>query len=313
MRTLLCGLIAVILLVYAGVAEATLINKIVATVDGEPVTLYQLKRFTERNIRGRELKSGDRELLLDALITEQIVSKEVAEKGIIVKDEDVQRYIDNIKARNNISEQQLEQALLAQGLSMESYRSQIREDLQRQQLVAREIRGKVSITPEEVQRYYEAHKSEFGTKQAGLQVAQIVFTLTPDAPPDRVAAITAKAEEVYDRLQKGADFAELARQVSEDAAAKDGGSLGWFKPGELLDDMEKVVAKLDVGQVSKPLRTKMGVHILKLEARRGDSADTLETAVAEQIKEKLYAQALEERFQKWLSEDLKKRHHIELR
>ncbi len=313
MRTLLFGLVAAILLACTGVADAAVINKIIATVDGEPVTMYQLKRFTERNIRGRELKSGDRELLLDALITEQIVSKEVAEKGIIVKDDDVQRYIDNVKARNNISDEQLEQALLAQGLSMQSYRGQIREDLQRQQLVAREIRGKVSITPEEVRRYYDAHKSEYGSKEAGFQVAHIVFTLPPDAPADQVAAITAKAEEVYGRLQQGTDFAELARQISEDASAKDGGSLGWFKPGELLEEMDQTVAKLEVGQISKPLRTKLGVHIVKLEARRGESTGELEDAVAEQIKEKLYAQALEERFQKWLSEDLKKRHHIEIR
>lgn len=293
-------------------ANAVVINKIIATLDGEPVTMFQLKRFTERTIRGREIKSGDRELLLDALITEQLVAKEVAEKGIIVRDDDVQRYVDGIKARNNINDQQLEQALAAQGLTVDAYRAQVREDLQRQQLISREIRSKVSITPEEVQRYYEAHKSEFGSKESGIQVAHIVFALPPDAPADRVAAMTAKADEVHSRLAKGADFGELAQQVSEDASAKDGGSLGWFKPGELLDEMDTAVAKLHVGEISPPIRTKMGIHIIKLEARRG-SGEELDAAVAEQIKDKLYAQALEERFQKWLSEDLKKRHHIVIR
>jgi len=313
MRSLSSLLLGGLLTLTAGGAQAVVINKIVATVDGEPVTMYQLKRFTERNIRGRELKTGDRELLLDALITEQLVAKEVAEKGIIVRDEDVQRYIDSIKARNNIDDMQLEQALAAQGLSVESYRTQVREDLQRQQLITREIRSKVSITPEEVRRYYEAHQSEFGTKESGIQVSHIVFALPLDAPADRVAALTAKAEEARARLESGADFAELARQISEDPSARDGGLLGWFKPGELLDEMDAAVAKLNVGEVSQPVRTKMGLHLVKLDARRGTDADDLDTAVAEQIKDKLYAQALEERFQKWLAEDLKKRHHIVIR
>ncbi len=306
-------LIAALTLASAGAAHAALINKIIATVDGEPVTMYQLKQFTERNIRGREMKSGDREMLLDAMITEQMVAKEVAEKGIIVKEEDVQRYIEGIKERNKIGDAQLEQALAAQGMTLESYRSQVRNDLQRQQLIAREIRGKVSVTPEEVQRYYDAHKDEFGKGGSGFQVAHIVFRLEPDAPPDRVAAIDAKAEDVRQRLKGGADFAELASKISEDASAKDGGMLGWFKPGEMIDSMEKAVAKLDVGGISEPVRTKMGVHVLKLVARRGESTAGPEGEVGEQIKEKLYAQALEERFQKWISEDLKKRHHVEMR
>lgn len=300
-------------LLVAGASWAATINKIIATVDGDPITLFQLKQFTERNIRGREMQGADRAAVLDTLITEQIVAKEVAEKGIIVRDEEVQRYIDNIKARNNLDDMQLEQALAAQGLTMAAYRQQIRQDLQRQQLVSREIRGKVSITPEDVRRYYDAHREEFGTGDIGFQVAHIVLRLPPDAPSDRVASTMAKADEVRARVAQGADFAEVARVVSEDVSAKDGGSIGWFKPGELLDEMDKAVAKLKPGEISEPVRTKIGVHVIKLVARRAAGNDGPEGEVAEQIKDKLYAQALEERFQKWISEDLKKQHQIEIR
>jgi len=300
-------------LLAAESAWAVTINKIVATVDGDPITMYQLKQFTESNIRGREMQGADRAAVLDALITEQIVAKEVAEKGIIVREEEVQRYIDSIMARNNLDAMQLEQALVAQGLTMTAYRQQIRQDLQRQQLVSREIRGKVSVTPEDVRRYYDAHREEFGTGDAGFQVAHIVLALPSDASSDRVAATMAKAEEVRARVVSGADFAEMARAVSQDASAKDGGSIGWFKPGELLDEMDKAVAQLKPGEISEPIRTRLGVHIVKLLARRSAGSDGPDGEVAEQIKEKLYAQALEERFQKWISEDLKKQHQIEIR
>jgi parvulin-like peptidyl-prolyl isomerase len=298
------------LLLFAIPVHAETINRIVATIDGEPITAYELKQFAERTIRGRQVNSSDQAMLLDALITEKLVSKEVSDKGIVVRDDDVGHYIDSIKERNKIDDEQLKQALAQQGLTLESYRLQIREDIQRQQLVSREIRGKVNVTPEEVQRYYEAHLSEYSTP-AKVQVAHIVFRLEPTASPDRVAAVMAKAEEVQGRIKKGADFAELAKQVSEDATAQNGGELGWFKKGEMLEPLEKAAEAVKVGQVSDPVRTDVGVHLIKVEAREDVAHQNLD-ALAEQIKQQLYNAALEERFQKWLTDDLRKRHHVEI-
>ena len=292
-------------------ASAELVNKILATVDGEPITMYQLKRFTEDSIRGRQLSTSlDKASLLDALITEKLLQKEISDKGIIVRDEDIDRYIEVIKERNKIDDEKLKGALAAQGVTMEGYRTQIREEVERDQLINREIRGKVSVTPEEVQRYYEAHLSEYSTP-ARVQVAHIVFRLDENAAPDKVAAATAKAQEVYGRIKKGADFAEMAKQYSEDSSGQNGGDLGWFKQGELLDDLEKAAARLKVGEVSEPVRTKVGLHLLKVEAREGAAHQDL-NELSDQIKEQLYNAALEERFQKWLTEDLRKRHHLVL-
>ncbi|MFI5367203.1 MAG: SurA N-terminal domain-containing protein, partial [Candidatus Binatia bacterium] len=136
------------MLLLAVSVHAETINRIVATIDGEPITAYELKQFAERTIRGRQVNSSDQAMLLDALITEKLVSKEVSDKGVVVRDDDIDRYIDSIKERNKIDDEQLKQALAQQGLTLESYRLQIREDIQRQQLVSREIRGKVNVTPE---------------------------------------------------------------------------------------------------------------------------------------------------------------------
>ena len=299
-------------LVLTAPVHAELVNKILATVDGEPLTVYQLKQFTERSLRGRQITpSMDQSQLLDALITDKIVQKEVADKGIVVRDEDIDRYIESIKERNKLDDERLKEALRAQGLTLESYRAQVREDIQKQQLVAREIRGKVSVSPEEVQRYYDAHLAEYSTP-AKVQVAHILFHIESDAPPDKVAAITAKAQDVYQRIKKGADFAEMAKQYSEDPTGQNGGDLGWFKQGELLDSMEKAAGQLKVGDVSEPVRTKVGLHIIKLEARE-DAAHQKLDGLADQIKQQLYNAALEERFQKWITEELRKRHHVELR
>jgi peptidyl-prolyl cis-trans isomerase SurA len=300
-----------VLLLAAVPALGEIVNKVLATVDGEPVTMYEVKQFAAHNIRARELGTGvDQSALLDAVITDKLVQKEVSDKGIVVRDEDVNRYIENIKERNKINDEQLQQALQQQGMTLESYRTQIRQDIQRQQLISHEIRGKVNVTPEEVQRYYEAHLSEYSTPER-IEVAHIVFRLPADPPNDQVAAITAKAEEVYQRIKKGADFGEMAKQYSEDASAQNGGDLGWFKKGELLDSLEQAAARLRVGEVSEPVRSKVGIHLIKLEGREGAAHQNLDE-LADQIKEQLYNAALEERFQKWLTEDLRKRHHVEM-
>ncbi|HXQ20036.1 MAG TPA: peptidylprolyl isomerase [Candidatus Acidoferrales bacterium] len=293
-------------------AHAVLVDRILATVDGEPITLHELKTFGARSLHGQQMNASmDQAQLLDALISDKIMQKEVSDKGIIVRDEDIDHYIDGIKERNKLNDDQLQQALGAQGLTMESYRTQIREEIQKAQLINREIRGKVNVTPEEVQRYYEAHIAEYSTP-AKVQVAHILFRLDANASADQVAAVTAKAQSVRDRIKKDADFAAMAREYSDDPSGQNGGDLGWFKQGELLDDLEKVATRLKVGEVSEPVRSKVGVHILKVEAREGESHQKLDE-LADQIKEQLYNAALEDRFQKWLEEDLRKRHHVEMR
>ena len=124
----------------------------------------------------------------------------------------------------------------------------------------------------------------------------------------------------FEFLEDGADFAEVATRESEDGAAKSGGKLGTFDKGEMREDLEEAVADLDPGEFSKPVRGSTGIHIVRLDARAGDG-DTAATdgdkpvpdAKAEEIKEQLYAKALEERYNRWLREDLRARHHVEIR
>ena len=109
-----------------------------------------------------------------------------------------------------------------------------------------------------------------------------------------------------------ADFAEMAKEYSDDPNGKNGGDLGWFKPGQMIDELEKAAEKLQVGEVSDPVRTRAGIHLIKLEAREGASHENL-GELQDQIKQQLYNAALEDRFQKWLTEELRKRHHVEIR
>lgn len=294
------------------VLTGTVVNRIMALVDGDPVTLYELKDFANGDPRLKQALSSDQAAVLDLLVTKRLIQKEVEQQGIVVQDADVDRYIANIRERNKIDDDQLDAALAQQGLTRERYRAQVREELQRAQLINREIRGKVSVSPEEIARYYKEHETE-GGGDGQVSISQIFLKLPADAPPAEVEAVEARAAKIYEQLKDGADFAEVAQKESEDGAAKSGGKLGKFKTGEMREDLEKAVAGLDPGEFSKPLRGSSGIHIVRLDERIGVAGQAMPEGKADEIKEQLYAKALEDRYNRWLKEDLRQRHHVEIR
>jgi peptidyl-prolyl cis-trans isomerase SurA len=306
------ALVAVSLLLPAS-PRAEIVNRIVATIDGEPVTLYEIKQFVLQRTGGvipPGLSLEDPQLL-EPYLTERIIKKEIADLGITISDAEIDKQIERIRAQNQLTPERFEQAVQAQGMTLESFRAKLREEMEKAQLINREIRGKVNVTPEEVERYYEAHRDEYSAPEE-VHLRHIVLRLEPNASPSEVATATEKAAELRRRIEDGEDFAELAKQYSEDAAAESGGDLGLIGRGEMLDEFEAAVSTLKVGEVSQPVRTAAGVHLIKLEAAPG-TPESAKEALAGEIKEQLYNAALEERYQRWLAEDLRKRHHVEMR
>ncbi|GIW42285.1 MAG: hypothetical protein KatS3mg076_2862 [Candidatus Binatia bacterium] len=305
------GLLA--LLVGLPHARALLVDRVVATLDGEPVTLYEVKTFARKRSGGRLPPEAEFDVssYLDDYLTEKILEKEIADAGIRVTEEDVDRYVEQVRSRNRLSEEGLRAAVAAQGLEWEEYREHVRREIEKAQLVHREIRGKVNVTPEDVRRYYEAHKQDYALPES-FHLRHIVLLLPEGAAPEREEEAMKLARDLVRRLRSGESFEKLARRYSQDSAAEEGGDLGWVRRGEMLEEIERVVLGLDEGEVSDPVRTSVGVHIVRVEKRSGSRYRPLEE-VAPSIREKLYAEALQNRFDRWLREDLKKRHHIEIR
>jgi parvulin-like peptidyl-prolyl isomerase len=246
-----------------------------------------------------------------------VIEKEVAAQNIVVAEAEIDRYIASIRERNGLSEAQPDQALAQQGLTREQYRQQVKEELQRAQLINREIRGKVSVSPEEIERYRkERDGGAGGGDDAADQVviSHIVLQLPPQADEAQIAAVEARAEKIHAELEDGADFAEVAKRESEDGAAPAGGKLGTFKQGEMRDELEAAIEGLGAGEFSQPVRTAGAVHIVRVDERiAADEPAKVSEAERAEIKEKLYAEALEERYNRWLKEDLRQRHSVEIR
>jgi peptidyl-prolyl cis-trans isomerase SurA len=293
-------------LVAPALGHAEVVNRIIATVDGDPITVHEVQRYRE--------SSGSNELTesqaLEALITDKLLEKEVQDKKIEVKSEDIDKYVEQVKERNRIDSYRFEAALAQQGLSLKAYRERIRSELQKSQLVNREIRGRVSVSPDEIERYYQANREGFRTGER-VTVRAILFRVEPLDSQAEIDRIRRKAEEVRQLALDGRRFEELAKQFSEAPGAEKGGLLGTFVRGELDPHLEQVVFVMSPGSLSEVVRTDRALQILRVDKFEPPGYRTLDEA-RDQIREALYQKAVEARFQDWLSRDLRERHSVEV-
>ena len=305
-------------LFLAQTAPAKVIEQLIVVIDGEPYTLSNLAAYAKAKM-GREFPSGDLKKIndddrevLEQFITEKLLEAEARESGIKVTEQDVSQYIDEIKKRNRLSDDELKTVLSREGQTLESYRASVKSELEKSEILNRQVRNKVNITNDDVERYYKLNANKFRSEDR-VRLRHILLALPQAATPEEVQAANEKAMDLYKRIVAGADFAELAREYSQGAGQADGGDIGWVSRGKLVSGIEQVAfEKLSVGQVSTPFQTSMGVHIVKLEARESGTVLPLAT-VAPKIKEELQSKALEDRFVKWLKTDLRRKHRVDVK
>jgi peptidyl-prolyl cis-trans isomerase SurA len=299
-------------------AGATLVDQLIVVINGEPYTLSNLNNFAGTKMN-RDFPSGDLSQLndvdrevLEGFITEKLLNAEAREAGIVISDAEVDRYIEQVKKNNRLSDDDLRTVLTREGHTLASYRASIKAEMEKSEIIDHQVRRRVNISDDDVERYYKLNGAKFRSNERA-RISHILLALAEDAPPDQVKSVMARGQDLYRRIAAGEDFAALARQYSEGAGREQGGEIGWIKRGTLVAGIEALAfEKLSVGQVSEPLRTGMGVHLVKLEAREAGTQLPLST-VAPRIKEDLTNRALEERFARWLKTDLRRKHRVDVR
>lgn len=309
-KTILSILILLIFGLSVGICGATIIDKIVAIVNGEIITLAELERYRSK-LRDRSEAIGNplekrtkmfesRRKILDHLIEEKLVDQQCKKMSIKVTAWDLDMAIEDVKKLNAITDEQLKSALKADGLSWEDYRQKLREQIKRAKLVSRVVRSEVIVDEEGLKRFYIEHIDRFKEPDQ-IRASHILIIIPQDADDLLVEALRHKGEKISERLRRGEDFQELARLYSDDASAKNGGDLGLFKRGELLPEFERVTFNLQPGQVSGIVRTKVGFHIIKVTRRKEGSVIPYE-----EVKEKVENQYIEEESQRLYQAWLKK-------
>lgn len=219
------------------------------------------------------------------MVAEKLFASQVSSMGVEVSEAEVDQVIEDVKRRNHLDDERLDQALASQGMDRPTYRKSVKRDLESMRIVQLKIRSKVKVSDEDVQNYWQTHPQEFRADEE-VRVRHIFFAVKEDAGPAEEARVRGRVEKALARLRKGDEFGLVARQVSEGPSASEGGELGWLRRGTVQPEVEKAAFGLQPGQLSPPVRTRSGFQILQVEERRGGGARPL-AEVKEEIRDRL--------------------------
>lgn len=268
-------LLGALFLGTAAQAEVQPLNRVVAIVDNDVVMQSQLDsrlREVQQTIaqRGGALPPEHvlSQQVLERLIIENIQLQIGERSGIRITDEELNQAIGTIAQRNGMSIEQFRAALAADGLSYNDARDQVRREMIISRVRQRRVAERIQVTDQEVQNFLA---SDMGKMQLSeeFRLANILIPVTEGASPEDIQAADRQARELYQQLQQGADFAQLAIARSASETALEGGEMGWRKAGQLPPPFDAMISALAVGQVTEPMRTPGGFIMLKLLEKRG--------------------------------------------
>ncbi|HKT72478.1 MAG TPA: peptidylprolyl isomerase [Steroidobacteraceae bacterium] len=212
-----------------------------------------------------------RQQVLERLVLQELQSQRAARAGLKVPDEALNSALQEVAQRNNIALAQLPEALASQGIDYALYREEIRKELTLGLLRQRDVLQRITVTPREIDQFIEK-QAKAPSEHNEFNVSHILIAVPQAATPEQVEEAGKKAADVAKRAKAGEDFAKLAVAYSNSQTALDGGALGWRKGSELPTFLTDVVVSLKPGQVSDPLRTPTGFHIIKVNEVRGADA-----------------------------------------
>jgi parvulin-like peptidyl-prolyl isomerase len=254
-------------------AVPAVLPAVLATVNGERVERWELEtalKQAEASAGGPvppEQRDAVLRGLLDELITYHMLAQEARERKMGVTDAELDTEMAAIR-QNFPTEETFQQALLLQGVTADQLRQVTRLGMHARKVIDAEVTSKVTIEDAAVDAFYNENLDRF--KQGdSIRVSHIYIALPPNMPETQKNQARAAAQNVLSQLRAGADFAQLAREHSDDASAANGGELGFFEKGVLPADFDAVAWTLTPGQTSDVKELGTGLHIIKVHELRG--------------------------------------------
>ncbi len=294
------------------------VDRVICVVNNDAITQYELDEAelyhlaeTRERMSDGEARRALRSRLLQNLIENRIQLQQAEREKVTVEDAELADSLAEIMKRLKAKDEaEFETMIKSQGLTLEGVKKRMREQLMVQRVVRRKVALRISVTEPEIDKYLVENREKLET---GLTFGARHILVAPDPAKgdEGWAEARVKADEIYGYLLEGQDFVELAKKYSNDPSGKDGGSLGNLKRGELAQDIEDAILRLQPGEASTPFRSRVGYHIFRLDSRDSLSGEAL-AQVRGQIREILYRQKYDARLKDWLVE-IKQRAIIDIR
>lgn len=288
-KVLLGGM--VLLTSQLGLAQgnAVSLDRVVAIVDKDVVLESELndrKASVMDRLRGQYQQLPPEDVLnkqiLEQLIVERIELGLAERYEIQVDEAEIDQAIGRILQKNQISQERLEADLKTQGLTLDGLRKQLRNELTISHLQQGIVNSRIKITDQDINNFLASSDGKYATSP-DFHIGHILIAVSSSADDAAVKEAEEKANDVYQKLQSGADFSQMAISYSNDQAALQGGDIGWRKLAQLPELFGNQMSTLVEGQVSKPFRSGAGFHILKNIEQRGGGEQLVEQTHARHI------------------------------
>jgi parvulin-like peptidyl-prolyl isomerase len=293
-------------------AGAEIIERVVAKVNGQIITLSEFQsrqiaaaqgaRVDPENV-GAFLRQNNARILQEA-IDEILILQKAEDAGIQAPPQWIDESIEGIRKENNItSDEQFQEALTREGLTLTELRQNIEHGVVRRIMMEREIRPKIEATDSELRAEYEKLKATEFTKPATVSLLEILVS--------EEAGGADLARQIAEKAKAGEDFAALAKTYSSAPSRAHGGDVGQLAQGEMNPDLEKVAFTLPVGGISDPLPVEGGYRVIKVTAKTSGSTTPYEAA-KDRVHDRLMMARFEKAYEAYVQE-LRKNASVELR
>ncbi len=277
----------------------------VATVNEVPIeakAFYaELDKITSRGAKiPPERLARIEQNILKRLVEKELVRQAVEKAGIKVEEAEIAAAYDEYKKRFQ-TEEQFQNYLKHGRVTEDSIRERITDKRSLEKLI--ESRGNLAVDDKQGKEFY-AKNERFYVDKAGVRASHILIKLNEKATPEQTKAAMEKVKKVQSELEAKKDFADVAKKYSEGPSAPKGGDLGFFGPGQMVKPFETAAFKMKIGEVSAPVKTRFGLHIIKVVEKREERKKPYE-----EVKEQIVQTLKNKRFfqeRRKLLEDLRK-------
>jgi parvulin-like peptidyl-prolyl isomerase len=278
----------------------------VASVDGEPVTLSDLKQFVaaQGGVTPEAIAKGEfeAEKYLHDLIVQQLLEKEAKSSGVTVGDAEIDAYIDEIRKQNHADAGEFEQLLKHRGLSPADYRRQVAADILKTRVIGARVRSRVNVSDQDIERYVRDNP-RLMPQEGELHVQQIF--IGADRKDAMLLDPKQEMERMHGELEDGKEMPEVGGQFYVD--------LGYVNADDLLPELQSAVAGLDAGEATPVIESEKGLYILRVADKREGNKLTLSEELKQTLRRELFDGKLREEMTKYLSDELPKKYNVEIK
>lgn len=270
-------------------AQVVALDKVIAVVDDDVVMASELHQ--RMSMLATQLQASNTELppaevmqqqLLEHLIVESLQLQIGQRVGVNITDAELDQAIERMKQANNLSHEQFIAKLQQDRLTLSSVREQIRRDMIIEQVQRGSVNRRIRISEQEIDNFLRSKEGELFSSP-DYNLGHIFVGVASSASKDEITKAENKASYLHEQLQAGADFRQLAVANSNGQNALKGGDLGWRKSAQMPEIFADAIADIGKGEITEPLRSGAGFHILKLYDKRGGGQQMIEQSKVRHI------------------------------